>query len=79
MLLHSVVRMLARNSSGTSSRFSVLSETSNPLLSDWELRTRNWITNEKATRQLGRPFLSRENSSNGGFIHQNFLRESYEP
>jgi hypothetical protein len=27
----------------------------------------------------GQPFLSRENSSNGGFIHRNFLRESYEP
>jgi hypothetical protein len=42
-----------------------------------ELRTA--AQNEKATRQLGRPFLSRENSPNGGFIHQNFLRESYEP
>jgi hypothetical protein len=36
------------------------------------------VPNEKATRQLGRPSLSRENSSNGAFIHQNFLRESYE-
>jgi hypothetical protein len=36
------------------------------------------LQNEKATRQLGQPFLSRENSSNGGFIHRNFLRESYE-
>ena len=34
----------------------------------------NCFQNEKATRQLGRPFLSRENSSNGVFIHQNLLR-----
>ena len=72
MLLHSVVRMLALNSSETSSQFSVKRPTRC-------YPTENCLTNEKATRQLGRPFLSRENSSNGGFIHQNFLRESYEP
>jgi hypothetical protein len=35
--------------------------------------------NEKATRQLGQPFLSRENSSNGDQNRQNFLAKSYEP
>jgi hypothetical protein len=35
--------------------------------------------NEKATRQRRQPFLSRENSSNGGKIRQNFLAKSYEP
>ena len=34
--------------------------------------------NEKAARQQGSLFL-RENSSNGGLVHRNFLRESYEP
>src|SRR5450631_1097930 len=33
--------------------------------------------NEKAARQR-RPFLSRENSSNGGLNRQNFLAKSYE-
>jgi hypothetical protein len=35
--------------------------------------------NEKAARQLGQPFLSRENSSNGDQNRQNFLAKSYEP
>jgi hypothetical protein len=40
----------------------------------------NFSANEKAARQRGRPFLSRENSSNGGcFFRQNFLAKSYEP
>src|SRR6202795_4194480 len=85
-LLSCIVRMQARSSSRRqfsvpSSQFSVLSL----LTIIWyslrtenrELRTAPKI--EKATRQLGRPFLSRENSSNGGLIHQNFLPESYEP
>jgi hypothetical protein len=36
------------------------------------------MQNEKATRQLGQPFLSRENSSNGDQNRQNFLAKSYE-
>jgi hypothetical protein len=40
----------------------------------------NFSANEKAARQRGRPFLSRENSSIGGcFFRQNFLAKSYEP
>jgi hypothetical protein len=40
----------------------------------------NFSANEKAARQRGRPFLSRENSSNGGCLfRQNFLAKSYEP
>jgi hypothetical protein len=37
------------------------------------------VENEKAARQLGQPFLSRENSSNGDQNRQNFLAKSYEP
>jgi hypothetical protein len=33
----------------------------------------------KGCPATGQPSLSRENSSNGAFIHQNFLPESYEP
>jgi hypothetical protein len=39
---------------------------------------RPYDENEKATRQLGQPFLSRENSSNGDQSRQNFLAKSYE-
>jgi hypothetical protein len=39
----------------------------------------NPAENEKAARQLGQPFLSRENSSNGDQNRQNFLAKSYEP
>jgi hypothetical protein len=39
----------------------------------------NVSENKKATRQLGWPFLSRENSSNGGQGRQNFLAKSYGP
>jgi hypothetical protein len=39
---------------------------------------RSEIENEKAARQLGQPFLSRENSSNGDQNRQNFLAKSYE-
>ena len=51
------------------------------LITDQLITDRRQLTpNEKATRQLGRPFLSRENSSNGAVkTHQNILRESYEP
>src|SRR6267378_3498030 len=83
-LCQCIVRTQAFTSSETSSQFPVLSrlKPGSRLLrtENRELRTHQTASkNEKATRQLGRPFLSRENSSNGGLIHQNFLRESYEP
>jgi hypothetical protein len=48
---------------------SVFSVVIRPFDENCEPGAENWLLvlqNEKATRQLGRPFLSRENSSNGG-------------
>jgi hypothetical protein len=45
----------------------------------YEAQALNVSENEKATRQLGWPFLSRENSSNGGQGRQNFPAKSYGP
>jgi hypothetical protein len=47
----------------------------------WRLTTGNRQLLQKTKRppgNLGGLFFSRENSSNGGFIHQNFLPKSYE-